>query len=195
MRSEEHTVTSFYQMRVVFLSILSLGFLYVGAQLTPQDQNTSPLDFKGSLQVMGDTTEIVGKMNRAWKYSFGQEPAAKLMNKSNHELVAKAHFYFLSELITNRQDTRGVIAYQVKLKAENGKCLYEIHQFIHRGNTAARSGGMHFGRLMKGAAPDGNIRGISQKNIQAVHQDMKKQIEARVLHLLSLFKQHISLNE
>ncbi len=182
-------------MNLTCKSLLVVCAFGLGVQCSGQDQNTAPLNFKGSIAATGDTAEIAGKMNRAWKYSFGQEPAAKLLNRSNNEMTAKAHFYFKSELITNRQDTRGVISYEVNLKAVNGKCIYDIRQFIHRGNTSTRGGGIHFGRLMKGADPGGNIRGIGRRNIHSIHQDMKNQVEARITLLLGLFNQHFSLSE
>jgi hypothetical protein len=178
------------------LYVLVLGML-VGHFVHGQESeaSVSPLSISGSIAVNASTDDVIKRMNRAWKYSFGQEPAAKILIKGPNELKASAQFYFKSETVTARNDTRGVISYQVTLKAVAGKCLYEIHQFVHRGNTTVRSGGIHFGRLMEGADPGGQVRGLGRKNTQRIHEEMKSQVSARLDKVLLIFKQQLMLGD
>lgn len=174
-----------------FVLILSIQ---VSGQNVQEQFTVAPLSYSGSIKVNGQKNEVIERMNRAWKYSFGQEPAAKLLIKSPNELKASAQYYFKSETLTARNETRGVISYSIILKAEDGKCIYEIQEFVHRGNTTIRTGGIHFGRLMEGPDPDRKVRGLGRKNAQRIHEEMKNQLSDRLNKVLATFKQQLLLN-
>lgn len=180
-------------MRPALLVLFTITIFLVQGQQTAPVQNTEPLVIKGSVTLSASAEEIISRMNRAWKYSFGQEPAAKLLDKSSDQMTAKAHFYYKSETLTAREDTRGIISYNIVLQAQDGKCNYTIDQFVHRGNTTSRGGGIHFGRLMKGLDPGRKVRGLGRRNIQRIHEDMKLQVEKRMNKLLEIFEQQLIL--
>lgn len=155
--------------------------------------NTSPFIVKGNVSISAPDSVLAKRLGRAWKYSFGQEPAARLLSRGSNSMTTMAHFNYRSGLLTGRQETIGVISYQLELKIVGSTCYYTINSFVHRGNTSTRIGGIHFGRLMQGQIPQGKVRGLSKKTIMAIHTDMKIQLEERIATVLKLLKLQLSI--
>lgn len=118
----------------------------------------------------------------AWAFSFGQEPGASAVPVivGPGQLEGSARFNFRSATLGSREQTLGVIQYQVSIQAENGQCRVRITQFNHAGNRHAPGGAIDLGTIYAGERPSGPVPGISAGSAARLHADMRTQVEAHV---------------
>jgi hypothetical protein len=148
-----------------------------------------PLVLRDAIGLQLSRMQVYNAAVRAWTYTFGQEPGAKveLEDAANGLLEGTARFNYRSSMLADREETMGVITYHVTIQAENGQCRIHISQVQHTGNRNAMGGGIDIGPIYAGARPKTRIRGISLGTAQEVHADMRMQVSAELRKVMNAF--------
>lgn len=171
---------------LVILALLLLPFL---AMAQVDTVPARPLVLQDVFGLQLSRMQVFAAADQAWAYTFGQEPGAKIeLDDADHGLLeGTARFNYRSNILTDREETMGVITYHITIQAENGQCRIRISQVQHTGNRAALSGGIDLGPIYAGDRPRTRVPGMSFGTAEKVHADMRMQISAQVQKVMNAF--------
>lgn len=166
-------------------------FLWAASAL-PQDARPSearPLVITDAVALPLSKSQILQVAATSWTYSFGQEPGAKviLVDTANANIKGVARFNFRSTGVGSREETMGVISYEVVVQAENGQCRVRVCHLSHTGNHNAPGGGIDLGLLYADQRPQTKVPGISMGTANRLHDDMRAQVQARLTEVMKAF--------
>jgi hypothetical protein len=174
------------------LLLLATTALCSTAQTLPGD-TAAAHSHSASFTLPMNSVQVYDRAMEAWKYSFGQEPGARITkaDRSAGTIEGQARVNYRSEVLIGREETMGIIAYRVIIHSEAGKCRVLVTDMDHTGNVHTYRGGIHFGRITRSISPSQRVRGMSGRNAERVLEDMKKQSDGRILEVLKRFGNHI----
>jgi hypothetical protein len=175
-------------------ALLGLLFLpaWSGAQSLPND-DAAPLSFNRSVSVPLNAVQLFDKALVAWTWSFGREPGAKLLRSDREQgiLEAVARLNFRSEMLTNREESMGVVSYHITIRIKPGECTTQITELVHTGNRNTSMGGVHLGLLPKGDTPAQRTPGMGKANAQRLLVEVKSTATTRIQALMAAFESRL----
>src|SRR5688572_25147610 len=105
-----------FQAVLRFIALLYVPLLVpaIVAQTLAND-STAALLVSRSVSVPLNNLKLFDSAVEAWTWTFGQEPGAKLVRSDREQgiLEGTARLNFRSQMLTNREETMGVIQYKV----------------------------------------------------------------------------------
>ena len=175
-------------MRVVGLLIL----LTWGIPAIPQDGRMDvkrPFVITDAIALPLSSAQIFNEALKQWRYTFGQEPGANLVmqDTATGTIQGTARINFRSSGLGSREETMGVITYEVAIQAENGQCRVRTSHFQHTGNRNSIGGGIDLGLLYAGDRPQEKIPGISMGTAQRLHADMCRRAQVHIGEVIKTF--------
>ena len=140
-------------------------------------------------------TQVMAAAQDAWGASFGQEPGAHLtlIDIENGLMEGAARINYRSKMLMGREETMGVVSYQVTVQAKNGQCHVRVHDLHHIGNRAAKGGGLNAGTIMEGVAPDIHYEGVGLGMSRRMHADIREAAAARLKEAMRRFSARLRL--
>lgn len=175
-------------MRFTGLLIL-LAWAVPAFSQVEREEAHRPLVLTDAIGLPLSSTQVFKAALGAWPYSFGQEPGARLLLQDtvSGSIRGTARVNFRSTGLGSREESMGVITYDITIQAENGQCLVRINHFFHTGNKNAMGGGVDLGPIYAGERPPEKVRGISMGTATRLHEDMRKQAQAHVGEVMKAF--------
>lgn len=175
-------------MRAALLLILVLGTLHAFPQAVPA-VDARPLVITDAVALPKSSAQVLQIALKCWTYSFGQEPGARILqvDTADGSIKAVARFNFRSSNLGSREESMGVINYDILVQAENGQCTVRIGHFTHTGNRNTPNGGVDLGLLYADRRPQIKVAGISMTTANRLHDDMGSQVQARLASVVKNF--------
>ncbi len=175
-------------MRVFCLSVPLALALTVGAQVLPEG-GAHPLVITDAAALPSSSAQIFHNAVKEWTYSFGQEPGARLVqiDTAGGTLMGTARYNFRSTAVGSREESMGVITYEVAIQSQNGQCRVRIGHFVHTGNRNAPGGGVDLGTIYAGDRPPGKVAGVSAGTASRLQTDMRTQLQVHLELVLKNF--------
>ena len=171
------------------LSLIGLLLLPCLASAQVDTILVRPLVLQDAIGLQLSRVQIFNAAMEAWSYTFGHEPGAvvEMTDADNGLLEGTARFNYRGDLLSEREETMGVITYHITIQADNGQCRIRITQFYHTGNRSAMGGGIDIGPLYAGDRPKTRIPSISIGTAQKLHADMCMQVTAQLRKVMNAF--------
>lgn len=175
-------------MRCLWLLIFLGGLSPAFPQAAPPPQGR-PLVITDAIGLPVSSAQLLLAATRAWPYSFGQEPGARIVavDTTAGKIMGVARVNFRSSALGSREATLGVISYEILIEAENGQCRVRIGHLVHTGNRNAPQGPVDIGVLFAGDRPLERIAGVSMASANRLHADMRTQAQAHIAEVLKRF--------
>jgi hypothetical protein len=175
-------------MRLPHLLIALAWGMAVHAQGVPAEP-AHPLVVTDAIGIQLSKAQVFQAAMASWAYTFGQEPDCRIMlvDSAVGIIRASARFNFRASTLASREETMGVVRYEVLVQAENGRCSVQVSHLTHTGNHNAPGGGVDLGTIYQGDRPSERIAGISLANAQRIHTDIRKQTQARISEVMKKF--------
>ena len=175
-------------MRITGLMILLAWAVPAFSQVEREEANR-PLVLTDAIGLPMSSTQVFNAAVSAWAYSFGQEPGARLLLQDtvSGTIQGTARVNFRSTGLGSREESMGVITYNITIQAKNGQCEVRINHFLHTGNKNAIGGGVNLGPLYAGDRPPEKVPGISMGTATRLHADMRRQAQAHVGEVMKTF--------
>ncbi len=184
-------------MPAIFRSVLRLIFPLFAicvstagfAQVLAND-STAALTVSRSISVPLNNLMLFDKALEAWTWTFGQEPGAQLLRSDREQgiLEGTARCNFRSQMLSNREETMGVIQYKVLINIRSGECRLMMTEFMHNGNRNTARGGIHVGRLTRQIVPPVRTPGMGRSNAVRLYKELKDLSLERSNALLAAFE-------
>ena len=154
------------------------------------DAPDAALTFSRSVNIPLNAVQLYDKALDAWTWTFGREPGAMLKRSDRDQGVLEgvARVNFRSEMLTNREETMGVVHYRVVVQVRAGECRVVVSELTHVGNRAAPRGGIHVGPLTKGIDPPTRVSGMGRSNVQRLYADMKEVATKQITSVMQAFE-------
>ena len=151
------------------------------------------MSFNRSVSVPLNAVQLFDKALEAWTWSFGREPGAKLLRSDREQgiLEGTARLNFRSEMLTNREESMGVVSYRVTIRIKPGECSTQITEVVHTGNHNTTLGGVHLGILPKGDTPAHRTPGMGKANAQRLLVEVKSTATTRIQALMAAFESRL----
>ncbi len=133
--------------------------------------------------------QVLAAAQQAWAATFGLEPSGQLslVDTDNGLLEGTARMNYRSKLLMGREETMGVVTYQLTVQAKNGQCHVRVHNLRHTGNRSAQGGGIHMGLVLDGPAPAEHYPGVGLGVSRRMHGDLRDAATARLGEVLRRF--------
>lgn len=181
-------------MRLLCTLFFLLGALWAMPQEGYLD-GPRPLVINEAVALPLSSAQVMQAALGAWAFSFGQQPGASPVPEQADagRLEGAARFNYRSSTLGSREQTLGVIHYQVSLHAENGQCRIRIAHFTHVGNKNAPGGPVDLGTIYAGDRPAEPVRGVSSGSASRLHEDMRTQVTAHLRDVIKVFSARIRL--
>ena len=140
-----------------------------------------PLRFTGTVSAPQNASQILDHAVQAWRFSFGQEPGARMeVDTAGLAITGTARFNFRSLVLNGREETMGPIAYRIRIAIANGECRWTVEEVRHTGNRNAAHGGADLGLLTTSTRPPLRLKNMSYPATLKVWEDAKTQLSDRV---------------
>ncbi len=186
--------------RLVLRSLLLSPLLVLSAATYPQtlsSDTTAAISFSRSISVPLNSVKLFDKATDAWNWTFGQEPGAQLLRseRENGILEGNARVNFRSQMLSNREESMGVIQYRIIINVKAGECRTTVTELTHHGNYKAPRNGVHLGLLTRSMAPLQRVPGMSRGNSIRLYTEVKELATQRVQELMRAFDARLRAGE
>jgi hypothetical protein len=180
-----------FQAVLRFIALLYVPLLVpaIVAQTLAND-STAALLVSRSVSVPLNNLKLFDSALEAWTWTFGQEPGAKLVRSDREQgiLEGTARLNFRSQMLTNREETMGVIQYKVIINVRSGECRTMVTEFTHSGNSNGPRNGIHLGMLTRRIIPPVRTPGMGRNNAIRLYKELKDISTLRANTLLAAFE-------
>lgn len=152
-------------------------------------QEPRPLVIADGVALPLSGVQVFREALKSWPFSFGQEPGAHivLVDTAGGNIKGVARFNFRSSTLGSREESMGVVHYEVSIQAENGQCRVQVGHIWHTGNHNAPGGGVDIGMIYASQRPQNSIPGVSMGTANRLHDDIRGQVQARVAAVMKNF--------
>ncbi len=169
------------------------------ADLHAQDDDPrigSALGFSRSMSIPLNGRMLFDQVLEAWTWTFGKEPAAKLMVSDREKgiLEGTARLNFRSEMLAGREESMGTVSYHVRIQVRAGECVVVVSGLTHFGNRNTARGGVHFGQLVRDEKNITHLPGMSHSSSERLHAELREASSKRINALLQTMEARIRAN-
>jgi hypothetical protein len=145
-------------------------------------RTAAALTFSNSVGLPGSKAQVYAAALKAWEFSFGLEPGARLVvtDPENGVLEGTARMNFRSAMVLNREETMGSVGYTVHIECGNGTCSVRVSGLKHTGNHNARGGGLDIGPILSGTGPAERPSGMGWTLARKTHAEIQNKLNDRI---------------
>ncbi|MDQ3100078.1 MAG: hypothetical protein M3R08_01715 [Bacteroidota bacterium] len=151
--------------------------------------STAALTFTRSVSVPLNALMLFDRAMGSWTWTFGQEPGTKLLRSDREAGVIEgiARVNFRSEMLSNREESMGVIQYRIIINIKPGECRTVITELVHSGNNNSSRPAVHMGLLTRSLAPSNRIGTMGRTSQIKLYAEIKGTATERIRAVMQAF--------
>ena len=180
-------------MRIILLGTLLFPLLLLAQ--TDSTGSTLPLVYEGNIASDYSMGEKYERMLGSFKRSFGKQAGTDLSYHSavTDSLQANSKVNFVQKKLQSKEDTRGIITFDITMYADATGVQYRLYNFYHHGNPQARYGPANFELITLTSAPP-RVPGIPYKNRVRIWQEMKDTVDVHMRARIAAFEAQLAVD-